>query len=150
MKDVNHKNGTKDIQTKEGINSRAQLPKSTMNSIRGDENIAEKDKSKEVSINWDGYPDGPKPNPPFHLLEGKELENNRKLANYTNHKLHMNNPDFDGMQIHEIKPVKFGGSPTDIQNKLVVTEEDHQAYTRFWNKEQARIEEAMRAGKDNE
>ena len=39
----------------------------------------------------------------------------------------------DSAEIHEIKPVIFDGSPTDLSNKAVLTEEAHEAVTRFWN-----------------
>lgn len=45
------------------------------------------------------------------------------------------NPDmFKGLQIHEIHPVKFGGSPTDLLNKVFLTPEEHRLYNTFWFK----------------
>lgn len=31
-------------------------------------------------------------------------------------------------------PVKFGGSPTDIDNKIALTQKEHSEFTKFWNK----------------
>jgi hypothetical protein len=33
----------------------------------------------------------------------------------------------------EIQPVKFGGSPTDLANKIIVTDQQHAALNQFWN-----------------
>jgi hypothetical protein len=42
-------------------------------------------------------------------------------------------PYLKNLQIHEITPVKFGGSPTDPANKLFLPPELHAEYTNFWN-----------------
>ena len=39
-----------------------------------------------------------------------------------------------GCKIHEIAPVKFGGSPTDLSNKIAVTPAEHSGMTTFWNR----------------
>ena len=96
----------------------------------------------EVEIHWEGYPDGSKPEPPFRLVEGEEYDNNRKLANAANAKLHNEDPSLDGLQVHEVKPVKFGGSPDEPGNKIFLTPEEHQEYTRFWNNELRRLGES--------
>lgn len=83
---------------------------------------------------WSGYPSTlSKPSGPFKLLEGAEYAAARKAANSTNAALHRANPEFKGMQIHEIHPVKFGGSPTDLSNKAVLSPKQHAEYTKFWN-----------------
>lgn len=65
-------------------------------------------------ISWKGYPKkGPKPKGPFRLLSGKEYERARAAANKENKAIHKANPSLKGKQIHEIHPVKFGGSATD-------------------------------------
>ena len=70
-------------------------------------------------FNWRGYPaGGVKPTGPFRLLDGDEYIAARNLANKTNAALHQANPQLKGLQIHEIHPVKFGGSPTDMSNKI--------------------------------
>lgn len=39
------------------------------------------------------------------------------------------------MEIHEIHPVKFGGSPTDLSNKIAIPIDVHRKLvTPWWNK----------------
>jgi hypothetical protein len=84
--------------------------------------------------NWTGYPvGGVKPSGPFRLLQGTEYASARGLANKTNAAMHKANPNLKGLQIHEIHPVKFGGSPTDVTNKVPLTRSQHIEYTNFWN-----------------
>ncbi|MCP4121758.1 MAG: hypothetical protein GY751_08385 [Bacteroidetes bacterium] len=84
---------------------------------------------------WTGYPDGPKPKGPFRLLEGVEYEDARKLANKTNRALRKADPEkYFGKEIHEIQPVKFGGSPTDAANKIALTPGEHRRYNTFWDR----------------
>lgn len=87
------------------------------------------------TFNWKGYPvGGIKPTGQFKLLEGTEYTSARNLANSTNAAIRRANPEiFKGLQIHEIHPVKFGGSPTDISNKIFLTPSQHAHYTNFWN-----------------
>ncbi len=88
------------------------------------------------SVNdWTGYPAGGiKPTGPFRLLKGAEYDAARKLANATNKALRKANPaKFKGLHIHEIHPVKFGGSPTDLSNKIFLKPAEHSRYTTFWN-----------------
>jgi len=86
-------------------------------------------------FNWKGYPAGGiKPTGPFRLLEGAEYTSARNLANSTNAAMRRANPEmFKGLQIHEINPVKFGGSPTNLSNKIFLTPSQHAQYTNFWN-----------------
>ncbi len=86
-------------------------------------------------INWTGYPPGPAPVPtgPFKLLEGEEYKIAREVANQTNRILHTTNPSLDGLVIHEIQPIKIGGSPTELVNKIFVTPQIHAQYTNWWN-----------------
>lgn len=85
-------------------------------------------------FNWKGYPAGGiKPTGTFRSLEGAEYTTARNLANKTNAALHKANPQLKGVQIHEIHPVKFGGSPTDMSNKIFLTPSQHSQYTNFWN-----------------
>lgn len=39
-----------------------------------------------------------------------------------------------GTEIFEVKPVKFGGSPTDPQNKIKVDRRTHIRLVRYWNR----------------
>jgi toxin YxiD len=91
----------------------------------------------EFSIaNWSGYPEGiPKPEGPFRVVEGEEYTTARDLANRTNSALHRSDPaKYAGKDIHEIQPVKFGGSPTNLANKVALTRSQHAKYTTFWNR----------------
>ena len=69
------------------------------------------------------------------LLTGEAYKEARKAANKANAALHAADPaKYAGKQIHEIIPVKFGGSPTDIANKIALTPAEHAKFTTFWNK----------------
>jgi hypothetical protein len=85
--------------------------------------------------NWSGYPvGGVKPTGPFRLLEGAEYTGARAAANQANATLRAANPTaLKGLQIHEIHPIKFGGSPTALSNKVFLTPAQHAQYTNFWN-----------------
>ena len=90
---------------------------------------------------WEGYPeDMPKPEGEMKLIEGEKYANARKAANSENAKIHRNNPQYKGKQIHEIKPVKFNGSPVDHENKIVLTRIEHAKLTTFWKRLQLQIE----------
>jgi hypothetical protein len=68
------------------------------------------------------------------LLEGKDYEAARTTANQANSAIHANNPSLQGLQIHEIHPVKYGGSPTDLTNKIALPPSIHAMYTTWWNR----------------
>ena len=87
--------------------------------------------------NWNGYPSGlPRPTGPFRLIEGAEYDAARKLANKTNEALRKQYGIYRNgnshIHIHEIHPIKFGGSPTDLANKVLVNQKDHSRIHRFW------------------
>ena len=84
---------------------------------------------------WSGYPNGaPKPAGPFRLLEGEEYDTARSAANKANQAIRRTDPEGTaGKQIHEIQPVKFGGSPTDSANKVLLTPQTHSTFTSWWN-----------------
>jgi RHS repeat-associated protein len=89
-----------------------------------------------LHIDWSTYPQHPmvpKPEGPFRILEGAEYETARAQANAANRALHQANPSLQGFNIHEIHPVKFGGSPTDITNKVALTPIEHAQFTSWWN-----------------
>ena len=73
-------------------------------------------KSGSFSItDWTGYPAGV-PKPPagstFRLVEGTEYQTARTAANQANQAIRQADPAaYAGKEIHEISPVKFGGSP---------------------------------------
>ncbi len=129
---------TADVKEPAGTAEDLDLGKTGMDAMQdGDEPLAP---GEEFDINdWSGYPKGPKPNGPFRLVEGEEYDRARADANAANHQLHLDNPSLQGKEIHEIKPVKFGGSPTDIDNKMALTHKQHQEYTTWWNRKQAEL-----------
>ncbi len=86
-------------------------------------------------LDWSEYPEGAKkPKGYYRLLEGDEYDAARKVANDVNRNIHKMNPEYAGLQIHEIHPVKFGGSPSNWNNKVVLTPSEHAKYTVFWNR----------------
>ncbi|MBX3445011.1 MAG: hypothetical protein KF774_21605 [Planctomyces sp.] len=90
-------------------------------------------------INWSDYPQlgVPQPQGPFRLLQGEEYAAALKAKKSTNKALHKANPaKYDGLHIHEIHPVKFGGSPTDINNKIPLPPHVHHQHTSWWNRMQ--------------
>lgn len=91
--------------------------------------------------NWSGYPANlPKPTGPFRLLEGAEYDAARAAANQANRAMHQADPALRGSQLHEIQPVKFGGSPTDPLNKIPLTPQQHSPATTWWNQLQRNVE----------
>ncbi len=89
-------------------------------------------------LDWSGYPGGSnlRPKGPFKLLPPEEYEHARKEANSANRAIHRANPALKGVDIHEIHPVKFGGSPTDQSNKIPLSRSEHLKYTAWWNRMQ--------------
>jgi hypothetical protein len=85
-------------------------------------------------IDWEGYPGGPRPQGPFRIIEGQEYEEARTAANAVNRALHQNDPSLAGMQLHEIHPVKLGGDPFSIANRIAITLDQHAAFTVWWNR----------------
>jgi hypothetical protein len=91
---------------------------------------------------WTGYPSGvPKPKGPFRLLEGAEYDAARKAANEANAALRRADPaKYAGKQIHEIQPVKYGGSPTDPANKIALDPSVHRQFNAWWYRLQKSLE----------
>jgi hypothetical protein len=85
---------------------------------------------------WPGYPSNlSRPAGPFRLLNGDEYDAARAAANNANRALREADPAaYAGKQIHEIQPIKFGGSPTDPTNKIALTPAQHAAATTWWNR----------------
>lgn len=85
---------------------------------------------------WTGYPAGvPVPQGPFRLLEGAEYNSAREAANKANRALRREQ-GLAGkpVDVHEINPVKFGGSPTEPANKVILPRDVHrQQVTPWWN-----------------
>jgi RHS repeat-associated protein len=95
-------------------------------------------------IDWRGYPSHPqvpKPQGPFRLIEGAEYKNAVDLKEATNRRFHSENPQLTGLDIHEVHPVKFGGSPTDLGNKTALPPVQHRPFTSWWNRLQRRLTE---------
>ena len=85
---------------------------------------------------WQGYPAGvPKPAGPFRLLEGAEYDAARSAANSANNQIRVQQGlRGQPVDVHEIQPVKFGGSATDPANKLILDRATHrQQVTPWWN-----------------
>ena len=67
----------------------------------------------------------------------------RAAADSANKALHRAlSPNFKGLPIHEILPVKFGGSPTNLTNKIILTVEQHVEITNWW----AAVQRLLEAG----
>lgn len=88
----------------------------------------------EIEItDWEGYSEnGPKPKGKLKLLDKKEYAKALKEKNAAIRKYHRSHPECDGMEIHEVHPVKFSGSLTDVNNKIPLSPEIHRMYTKFW------------------
>lgn len=72
------------------------------------------------------------------FLEGDEYNSARDSANIFNRNMRAADPYYanNGLEIHEIEPVKMGGSPTDINNKTAIQSQVHRRYVtplkRLW------------------
>lgn len=85
-------------------------------------------------FDWKGYPEGiPKPSGPFNLLEGDAYKDARAAADSANRALHAADPSLKGLDIHEVQPVKFGGNPTDVANKIAIPREMHSPVSNWWS-----------------
>ncbi len=99
-----------------------------------------------TELGWKDYPtvgDVPRPEGPFRLLEkgSAEYEAARTAANKANQNMHKADPSLVGKDVHEIQPVKFGGSPTDPLNKVPLVRSVHSQYTTFWKRIQVMLEQ---------
>lgn len=91
--------------------------------------------------NWSGYPeDFPKPEGPFRLITDPEYSASRAEADAANRALHQADPALQGLDMHEIQPVKFGGSPTDLANKIAPSRAEHVGPTTWWNQLMAALQ----------
>jgi RHS repeat-associated protein len=83
----------------------------------------------------------PLPRGPYRLLQGGAYDNalaDKKAANA----VYRDAREIRGIdfQVHEILPVKFGGSPTDPLNKVVLPTHVHSEYTTWWRRIQDHVE----------
>ncbi len=94
---------------------------------------------------WSGYPAYvSRPKGPFRLIEGQEYEESRDAADRINENLHKVDPGtYEGKHIHEIHPIKFGGSPTDLTNKIALSPQDHYDVNAWWR----RLQRNMQTGR---
>ena len=97
----------------------------------------------EFSIrDWSGYPSNPnvpQPQGPFRILSGEEYAQALDAKRVANAALHDADPSLTGLHIHEIQPVKWGGSPTDLANKVTLPRSVHSEFTGWWASMLARI-----------
>jgi hypothetical protein len=85
---------------------------------------------------WTGYPSGvARPQGPFRLIEGAEYDAARSAANVANGAIRRERGLVgQSVDIHELQPVKFGGSPIDAANKVILPRDLHrQQVTPWWN-----------------
>lgn len=101
------------------------------------------------SINdWTGYHEAlPKPDPPFSLRTDADQILARKQADAANKVVRSDAraagaDNLKEMQVHEIKPVKHGGSPTGLDNKVLLPTEIHKEVTAWWGDIQRLVEAA--------
>ena len=103
--------------------------------------IVDKDKGTFIIKDWSDYPDDyvpvPDKNKIWTFLEGDDYTEARDAANVFNRNLRSSDSHYsnNGLEIHEIEPVKMGGSPTDLNNKVAIQSQAHRRYvTPWWNK----------------
>ena len=91
---------------------------------------------------WEGYPDElPRPSGPFRLIRGQNYASARGLADATNQKLRKLWQVQKGCDIHEIYPIRFNGSPTDLNNKMVLPKGFHsRVVTPWWTRIQRKLQ----------
>lgn len=103
--------------------------------------IVDEEKGTFIIKDWSDYPDDyvpvPDQNKVWTFLEGDEYNSARDSANIFNRNMRAADPYYanNGLEIHEIEPVKMGGSQTDINNKTAIQSQVHRRYvTPWWNK----------------
>ncbi len=87
-------------------------------------------------IDWSGYPVGlPRPTGPIRLISGGEYKNAVRAKQAANARIRREQGlRGDPREVHELKPVKFGGSPTSPDNKVIIGPELHKRASAFWSK----------------
>jgi RHS repeat-associated protein len=90
-------------------------------------------------IDWSGYPAGmARPAGPFRVISGAEYDAAREAATTANRQIIKEfSAQGSGYHIHELQPVKFGGSPTDMANKVFMPWQEHigvgGVHPEFWD-----------------
>lgn len=84
---------------------------------------------------WNSFPAGvPRPTGPINLLEGDAYAAARQAANQAKRPL---SQCFGlvpaGYDVHEITPIKLGGSPTDLANKISLPRTLHRTVTAWFS-----------------
>jgi hypothetical protein len=75
------------------------------------------------------------PGPVVELLTGKRYENARALANLENARIRkLYNLVGAWIEINEMVPVKWGGSPTSWANKELLTPPAHWDHSAYWRR----------------
>jgi len=92
---------------------------------------------------WETFPEGvPRPTGPINLIDGAAYDTARQAANNFNRGLSrrfgLGPADYE---VHEIAPVKFGGSPTALSNKVGLLDTVHSQVTAWFGRLQRLIEE---------
>ena len=112
--------------------------------------IVDKEKGTFIIKDWSDYPDDyvpvPDKNKVWTFLEGDEYNSARNSANTFNRNMRSADPYYanNRLEIHEIEPVKMGGSPTDINNKTAIQSQVHRRYvTPWWNKIQDEVKKGL-------
>ncbi|UPG87751.1 RHS repeat-associated core domain-containing protein [Luteibacter aegosomatis] len=93
-------------------------------------------------IDWSGYPsEVPRPEGTLRVVSGEEYRAVRRAANSANQAIRRDQGLIGkAVDVHEVKPVKFGGSPTDPANKVILPRDIHQkVVTPWWNQFQKNI-----------
>lgn len=78
---------------------------------------------------------------PILYLQGDEYLNNLRIKNNVNKSLHRKYPFFlKELEIHEIQPIKFNGSPFTLRNRMIIPKSQHIKFTSFWRRLRTNIE----------
>jgi len=78
-------------------------------------------------------------------LQGDEYIQARKLGSSINRELHNEFPELlKDFHIHEIHTIKFGGSPFNLSNKMILRPTAHYKFNSFWMKLQHNIERKIK------
>jgi cell wall assembly regulator SMI1 len=62
------------------------------------------------------------------------LMRQREKKAHSSQRSSKSNPTLRGKEMFEIKPIILGGSPTDPENKVALTRDQHMEVVRYWNK----------------
>lgn len=86
----------------------------------------------------------PQPTGDFRVLEGEEYKQALKEKNAANTAMHKEDASIAGKDLHEVHPVKYGGSPTDPANKIALERATHVKYSSFWARTLAALKKLKR------